>query len=445
LTSMRGGQSPAGYLAARGLEWSNAGFDFSSGERWWLPSNSGDPTSAPRWATRTEWAAQFTRAGSSYYVNANGNLALAGTNELRIDYSSGSPRVLLEGASTNLATYSGDTSNAIWALINGVAKTSGQADPLGGTGAAIFSGFPSTEQKFFRNDTSISFTAGVAYTASCFFKASSSGFVQLSFNSVSFGATQYANFSLTGDGSVTATGGTITAQIFKLANGWYRVSITAIATATAVAPGPALVLINNGTQARLVVSTGSLSITAWGSNVVAQDFLSSYINSVASASSRVGDVFRAPTGAENVMLGRNTFGVLARCDGFGQLAGGSNSPYPLTQVGVGGNYMIRTAGTVYPANSFANTSTSPTLFSDPITGNITTPFAVAFTQTTANRRISAKGNTVVSNSTAVNASSRIDIAQFNGGSSPDYRGYKTVAFGPTLLSDAQLVTLSGAV
>jgi hypothetical protein len=85
------------------------------------------------------------------------------------------------------------------------------------------------------------------------------------------------------------------------------------------------------------------------------------------------------------------------------------------------------------------------LFSDPITGNITTPFAVAYTQTTANRRISAKGNTVVSNSTAVNASSRIDIAQLNGGSSPDYRGYKTVAFGPTLLSDAQLLALSGTI
>jgi hypothetical protein len=439
---MRGGQSPAGYLAARGLDWSNAGFDFSSGERWWLPSNSGDPLSAPRWATKTEWTAQFTRAGSSYYVNASGNLTLAGTNELRIDYSSGSPRVLLEGASTNLATYSGDTSNAGW-LLNNVTKTTGQPDPLGGTGASIFAG-SSNNLKYLRGSGSTTFTSGVAYTCSYFVRNSSSGFVQLTFPTAPFNNTNYANFSLSGNGSVTATGGSVVGQIFKLSNGWYRVSLTMVAINTATESMPLLVLINSGTDAR-VATTGAQSITAWGCNAVAQDFLSSYINSVASASSRVGDLFRAPVGAENVMLGRDTFGALARCDGLQQLAGGSNSPYPFTLVGVGSQFMIRTAGAVYPANSFANTSTSPTLFSDPITGNITTPFAVAYTQTTANRRISAKGNAVVSNSTAVNASSRIDIGQLNGGSSPDYRGYKTVAFGPTLLSDAQLLALSGTL
>ena len=48
-------------------------------------------------------------------------------------------------------------------------------------------------------------------------------------------------------------------------------------------------------------------------------------------------------------------------------------------------------------------------------------------------------------STFANLAARIDIGERNGGSSPDYRGYKTVAFGPTRLSDAQLIALSGAV
>ena len=442
LTSMRGGQSPAGYLAARGLDWSNAGFDFSSGERWWLPSNSGDPTSAARWATRSEWAAQFTRAGSSYYVNALGNLTLAGTNELRIDYSSGSPRVLLEGASTNLTTYSGDTSNAVW-TINGVTKTSGQADPLGGTGAAIFSG-SGNSLKFASGGTGLTYTSGVAYTGSYFVKNSSSGFVQLTFPSSAFGTTQYADFSLTGGGSVTATGGTVVAQIFKLSNGWFRISLTAICTESFTTGALVIVCINTGTAARIANSTGDQSITAWGCNVTAQDFLSSYINSGASATSRVGDLFRAPVGAENVMIGRDTFGVLARCDGLRQSAGGSNTLAVSTIFGAADVSILRNASGAYPYSSFSNDTTAELTAAMP-SGNLTSPFSVAFTQTTLNRRLSAKGSSVATSVLAVNPATRIDIGQRNGGSSPDYRGYKTVAFGPTLLSDAQLLALSGAV
>jgi hypothetical protein len=158
----------------------------------------------------------------------------------------------------------------------------------------------------------------------------------------------------------------------------------------------------------------------------------------------VADIFRAPTGAENVMLGRDTFGALARCDGLGQLAGGSNTLAVPTIFGAANVSILRNASGAYPYSSFSNDTTTALTAAMP-SGNVTTPFSVAFTQTTLNRRLSAKGSSVATSALAVNPETRIDIGQRNGGSSPDYRGYKTVAFGPTLLSDAQLVALSTAL
>jgi hypothetical protein len=315
---------------------------------------------------------------------------------------------------------------------------------LGGTGASLFSSNNNLE-KFFRNDTQFLYTAGVAYTGSYFVKGSSSGFAQMSFGTFTFGSGQYANFSLSGGGSVTQTAGSVVAQIFKLSNGWYRISLTAVCTASATAGAPVVVSIDNGTAIRIAVSTGAHSITAWGSNVVAQDFLSSYIDSGASASSRVGDVFRAPVGAENVMLGRNTFGVLARCDGLKQLAGGSNTLSVSTIFGAGNVSLIRNAASTYPYSGFASDTTSPTLFANLPSGNIATPFSIALTQDATGRANRANGGVLQTQSTFANLVNRIDLGERNGGSSPDYRGYKTVAFGPTRLSDAQLIALSGTL
>jgi hypothetical protein len=443
LTSMRGGQSPAGYLAARGLDWSNAGFDFAEGERWWLPSNSGDPTSAPRWATRTEWAARFTRAGSAYYVNALGNLALAGTNELRIDYSSGSPRVLLEGASSNLVTYSGDTSNAVWTGSN-LTKTSGQLDPLGGTSAAIFNSNADGVRSIMNATASASVALNTSYTGSYFVKSSSTGFAQLTFPSIQFGSTQYANFNLSGNGSVTATGGSVNAQIFKMFGGWYRISLTATATLTGLADGIQLIGITNGTAGRAESVNSPFSIITWGCNVVAQYFLSSYINSVDSASSRVGDIFRAPVGAENVMLGRDTFGVLARCDKLSRLAGGNNT-FVFPSVIGSVLSIVRHGGVILNFDAFVNDTIAPGIVAAVPSGSTFDQTSVAFTQTTLSRRLSANGGSIASATTSTNPVTRIDIGERGGGFAPDYRGYKTVAFGPTLLSDAQLVSLSGAL
>jgi hypothetical protein len=336
-------------------------------------------------------------------------------------------------------------SNLAWGnALSNVTRTTGQADPLGGTNAATFSG-SGNDLKFMRNGGVFNYTAGVAQTGSFFVKNSSSGFVQLTYSAGAAGSTQYANFSLSGDGSVTATGGSVVAQIFKLSNGWYRVSLTAVMTVTIELQGLILCLIDSGTAGRTTNTNGAQSITVWGGNQVEQDFLSSYINSVASASSRVGDVFRAPVGAENVMLGRDTFGTLVRADGLRQLA--STPPPPASIIGNGGGgNILRFGGFGYPPIGITSQHNLATGLYTPFpAGDAGTAYSAVLTQSTSGRTLSARGSTVVTDPSFSAPTNRIDIGERNGGSSPDYRGYKTVAFGPTRLSDAQLLALSGAL
>lgn len=91
----------AAFLASRGLTGSVAGADFRA-RRYWLPATS--TFAAPRPATEAEFFAQFSAATATRtYVNAAGNrVSIGAANVPRFDYSTGSCRLLLEDASTNL-------------------------------------------------------------------------------------------------------------------------------------------------------------------------------------------------------------------------------------------------------------------------------------------------------------------------------------------------------
>lgn len=110
-------------------------------------------------------------------------------------------------------------------------------------------------------------TIGLAYTFSCYLKAGTSRFVQLTFSAGSFGSTQYANIDLQ-SGTVSQSAGSPTVVITVSGDGWYRVAYTATATAAAAA-SPFIILINSGTDARAPTITGSSSnfIYVWGAQL----------------------------------------------------------------------------------------------------------------------------------------------------------------------------------
>ncbi|GAA0005322.1 hypothetical protein ABIF14_003003 [Bradyrhizobium elkanii] len=80
----------------------------------------------------------------------------------------------------------------------------------------------------------ISFVSGTTYTFSVYGKYETAQFVQLLFGSTAFGSTAYANFDLQ-NGTVQTVGAGVTARAVPAGNGWYRLIITAPATATAAA------------------------------------------------------------------------------------------------------------------------------------------------------------------------------------------------------------------
>lgn len=82
--------------------------------------------------------------------------------------------------------------------------------------------------------TNINFVSGSSYTFSLYAKYETAQFFQLLFGSAAFGALAYANFDIQ-NGLVQTIGSGATASIVNAGNGWYRLIITATATATVAA------------------------------------------------------------------------------------------------------------------------------------------------------------------------------------------------------------------
>jgi len=194
----------------------------------------------------------------------------------RLDYptlgQSGScPRLLLEPQRTNLVLYSEQFNNAWWVgagsiVANTAISPSGYQDADTGNNVYPSSGIG--------DSTTI-------HTASIFAKANPSGAstLQLGMNRYAFGDFITCTFNLaTGTAGAVTTGGTASsasAKIENYGNGWYRCSITGIAS----------------------TSAGTLSFNPqnncyiWGAQVEAGAYATSYIPTLSTSVTRVIDRF----------------------------------------------------------------------------------------------------------------------------------------------------------
>jgi hypothetical protein len=180
----------------------------------------------------------FTRASSGTFVGSNGLVQTAATNIPRFDHTSAGVcrGLLIEESRTNAALYSG-------ALVIGTGWTGITASTTSGTGPDGNSAYEITESttsgvQTIANSGSTtanggtSVTSGTTYTGSIFLKkvAGSIDWIQITHGSGGFGTSQYANINLSNGTIGNSSGGT--ARVETYANGWYRVSWTAVATAT---------------------------------------------------------------------------------------------------------------------------------------------------------------------------------------------------------------------
>ena len=168
----------------------------------------------------------FTRASTGYAQTSGGVLQSFASGELRRTDKG----VLIEGARTNLCLQSQTFDNASWSKVRSSVSANVVVAPDGTTTADKLVE-DTTASNTHRVQQSITISSGVAHTASVYLKAAERSWAALTFFDGTSTWTIYANLSTgalgSSSGSPTAT--TITA----LANGWYRVSLTATTGNTA--------------------------------------------------------------------------------------------------------------------------------------------------------------------------------------------------------------------
>jgi hypothetical protein len=234
---------------------------------------------------QADWSSQeFLVTTSSTF-----GIVKAANNEPRFDHTSAGVcrGLLIEEGRTNQWSASEDLgASSPWQLINTTTLNSNNTTAPDGliTADRLTVGSTTQEYGFFRN--SFSFVSGTTYTISCYLKADQVTRVSI------YAVTQAtlpidAYFDLTGNGSVTANASG-TASIQKLSNGWYRCVITGTASASAITS----VRINAATtgNSRNYVGNSVDSFWAWGAQLEAGSFATSYIPTTTGSVVRSADV-----------------------------------------------------------------------------------------------------------------------------------------------------------
>lgn len=252
----------------------------------------------------------FSRSSSAYYTNSSGLLASASSGTPRFDYywngSAMMPKgLLVEGASTNLVLQSQFAGE--WVAQNVTLSANAATAPDGTTTAAsVTDNSTNTHHDIF--PALITTTSGTRYTASAFVKPGTLNYVALNLSSSSGDYPGWAtavfnlgNASAT-SASQTATDGThgsiLTTQQQQLANGWFRISLTATITgvtdATIEISGAAAATGNIfNTFGLPTYAGGGQTFYVWGAQQEALPLASSYIPTTSSTASRLADSLSA--------------------------------------------------------------------------------------------------------------------------------------------------------
>jgi len=181
----------------------------------------------------------FSRTGNQTGINSSNQIYVATTGIPA--YISGQG-ILLEGARTNLLTYSRDMTNAAWSKPD-VTPTRNQtgADGAASSACLLTEGSAGTAVTF-QNAATV--TAGSTITGSIVLKRGNTDWVRLYVqDNVADGANAWFNLNTGATGSVTARGvGTNnSSSITSLGDGWYRCTVTTTPNATYTTPQIAVV------------------------------------------------------------------------------------------------------------------------------------------------------------------------------------------------------------
>jgi hypothetical protein len=191
--------------------------------------------------------------------------------------------LLIEEARTNLALYSQDFTNAAWTKNNSTVTANVTNAPNGTTTA--FKVAEDATTAFHGISQLATLVLGTANTQTFFVKAAERNWVALTEgNNVT--ATAYFNLATGTVGTVSGTGSP-SASIVPFGNGWYRISLTFTPIANS---GNIQIRTATADGVSTYAGTAGSGIYAWGAQLEAGSFATSYIPTVASTVTRSADV-----------------------------------------------------------------------------------------------------------------------------------------------------------
>lgn len=233
----------------------------------------------------------FTRASTATFVGSNGLIQSSAINTPRFDYNPATLAargLLVEEQRANLIVQSEGFDTASWNKINATVTNNASVSPTGA----------STADAMVENTTSgshgvqqfLSYTTGLSYTISCYVKAGTRSWVRVVFPNAAFTGGPGSFYDLSGAGALgTASGSPTARSITAVGNGWYRITLTA--TATATAGGNTVILAATADNSSFYAGVaGAEALYLWGAQLEAGAFVTSYIPTVASTVTRSPDI-----------------------------------------------------------------------------------------------------------------------------------------------------------
>jgi len=227
--------------------------------------------------------------------------------------------LLIEGQVTNINTYSKGGVNGSgvvrWQVDNGSATGNSAVGPDGTLSALHFVPNTTTTAHYAYNNAGSAPSGSTPHTISVYAKAAgySDIVIRLTSSYSAFANTINATFTLTGDGSVSVTGGTATAAIESCGNGWYRCQVTETTSSSPTGMRPYIY----AKQVASYAGDGFSGVLLWGWQVEANSFASSFVDTGTSGSTatRAADSASAVTADIGYTGGAFSLGADFRLNG----------------------------------------------------------------------------------------------------------------------------------
>ena len=194
--------------------------------------------------------------------------------------------ISIESQATNINTYAKGGVNGSgvvqWAASAGTATGNSAVGPDGTLSALHYAPDTTSAAHYIYNNVGSAPSGSTPHTISVYAKAAgeTSIVIRLTSSYSAFANTIDASFTLTGDGSVSVTGGTATAAIESCGNGWYRCQVTETTASSPTLMRPYVYV----RQIASYAGDGYSGVILWGWQVEANSFASSFVDTGTSGS-----------------------------------------------------------------------------------------------------------------------------------------------------------------